>query len=157
MIDGSRLNLSAPRTSSLKNTLLKSGRVKTCVGALSIPRAQAKIVTRIMAARNANGFFRDIRNTEIPIPTIVSSAGFPNAPSFTSVTGSETIKPAFLNPMNVRKIPMPAAAAILISFGIALAIDSRTGVTEIKRKKTPAQKMIPSAVGHRTPLLKTMV
>src|SRR5260370_38880805 len=67
------------------------------------------------------------------------------------------MNPALFNPMNVRKIPMPAAAAILISVGIALAIDSRIGVTEITRKNAPAQKIIPSAVGHDTPLPRMIV
>ena len=91
------------------------------------------------------------------MPRIVSNAGLPSAPIFTNVTGSETMNPAPFNPMNVRKIPIPAAAAILISRGIAFAIDSRIGVTEISRKKTPAQKIIPSAVGQGTPLPRTMV
>ena len=67
------------------------------------------------------------------------------------------MNPAFFRPMKVRKMPMPAAAAILISVGIALAIDSRMGVTEISKKITPAQKIIPSAVGHGTPLPRIIV
>ena len=81
----------------------------------------------------------------------------PKAPSFTKVTGSETMNPAFLKPMKVRKIPIPAAAAIRISAGIALAIDSRIGVAEISRKKTPAQKIIPNAAGQGTPLPRIIV
>ena len=106
---------------------------------------------------NATGLLRAISKTEIATPRIVSRAGLPNAPSLTKVTGSETMKPAFRRPMKVRKIPMPAAAAILISLGIALAIDSRIGVAEISRKKTPAQKMIPSAAGQGTPLPRMIV
>ena len=98
-----------------------------------------------------------MRKIEIATPRIVSSAGFPRVPILTNVTASETMKPALFNPMNVRKIPMPAAAAILISVGIALAIDSRIGVTEITRKKRPAQKIIPSAVGHGTPFPRMIV
>jgi hypothetical protein len=70
-------------------------------------------------------------------------------PSFTKVTGSEMIKPAFFSPMNVRKMPMPAAVPILNSAGMAFAIVSRIGVTEINRKSTPAQKTIPSATCHQ--------
>jgi len=39
----------------------------------------------------------------------------PTAPGTTpNVTGSAAINPAFFSPMNVRKIPMPAAVAIAI-------------------------------------------
>ena len=110
-----------------------------------------------IVSRNAKGLRRDIRTIEIATPRMVSSAGLPSAPIFTRVTGSATMKPAFLKPIKVRNTPMPAAAAIRISRGIALAIDSRTGVIEISRKTTPAQKMIPSAVGQGTPLPRTIV
>ena len=81
----------------------------------------------------------------------------PSVPSFTNVTGSEVISPAFFNPMNVRKMPIPAAVPIRSSAGMAFAIVSRTGVTEIKRNSTPAQKTIPSAVCHQTFCVKMMV
>ena len=60
------------------------------------------------------------------------------------------MSPAFFRPMNVRKMPMPAAVPILSSEGIALAIVSRIGVTEISRNSTPAQKTMPSATCHQT-------
>ena len=60
------------------------------------------------------------------------------------------MKPAFFKPINVIKMPIPVAVAILNSEGIAFAIVSRSGVIEIRRNSTPAQKMIPSAVCHQT-------
>src|SRR5882762_8587842 len=87
MIEGNRASLNAPRMSSLKKTLLKSGRLRKFAGAFTRQRAQAVIVTTVIARRNANGLFRDIRKTEIASPRMVSSAGLPSAPSFTKVTG----------------------------------------------------------------------
>ena len=58
--------------------------------------------------------------------------------------------PAFLRPMKVRKTPIPAAVAVRRCRGMARATAARTGVTETKRKSTPAQKMMPSATGHGT-------
>src|SRR6266536_65765 len=109
--------LKAPSTSSLRKTLLKSGRLNGRAGVPTNPRDHAMMVTMTIAARKAKGFFREIRKTETATPTIVSRAGLPNAPSLTKVTGSETMEPAFRKPMKVRKMPMPAAAAILISLG----------------------------------------
>ncbi len=37
--------------------------------------------------------------------------------------------------------------------GIAIAMRSRSGVTDTSRNSTPAQKMMPSATGHGTPPL----
>ena len=45
---------------------------------------------------------------------------------------------------------MPAPAANLRFFGMALAIATRIGVTEIIKNNTPAQKTIPSAVCQGT-------
>src|ERR1051325_281064 len=143
MIDGNRLNFKAPIASSFRKTLLKSGRVKTFGGAGTDPTAQAISVIKTIVTRKANGFLRDIRKIETATPAIVSSAGLPSDPILTNVTGSDTMKPAFFNPMKVRNTPIPQAAAEPMSLGIAFAIDSRTGVTEISRKKTPAQKTIP--------------
>jgi len=76
MIDGSKLNFNAPKISSLKNTVPKSGRLNIRGGAVTRPKAQATTVTTTIALRKANGFFRDIRKTEIATPRIVSSAEF---------------------------------------------------------------------------------
>src|SRR5258707_14240242 len=59
--------------------------------------------------------------------------------------------------MNVRKTPIPAAVPILSSGGIAFAIVSRIGVTEIIRKSTPAQKTMPNATCHQTFCVRMMV
>ncbi len=52
---------------------------------------------------------------------------------------------------------MPAAVAIRSSPGIALAIVSRIEVMEMTRKRTPAQKIIPSATCHQTFCVKMIV
>src|SRR5256886_4857168 len=135
MIDGNKLSFKAPSTSSLEKALLESGKLRRFGGDTTNARAHANSVTITMVARKAKGLFREIRNTEMPTPRIVSRAGFPISPILTKVTGSETMIPAFFKPMKVRKTPIPAAAAILISVGIALAIDSRIGVTRSEERR----------------------
>src|SRR5258708_17719254 len=100
-IEGTRASFKAPKISSLKKTLLKSGRLKICEGVLTRPRVQAIMVTVAIARIKAKGFFLDIRNDATAIPRIVNSAGFPSAPSLTKVTGSATTKPAFFKPIKV--------------------------------------------------------
>src|ERR1700738_5167840 len=89
MIEGSKLSFKAPSTSSLRKTLLKSGKFKPSFGPLTNPRAQAMIVTATIATRNANGFFRDMRKAEMARPRIVRKAGLPRAPNFTNVHRAE--------------------------------------------------------------------
>src|ERR1043165_733136 len=89
MIEGSRLNFKAPSTSSFRKTLLKSGRLKICGGAVTDPTAHAINVIKTIVTRKAKGFLRDIRKIETATPTIVSSAGLPSEPIFRSVTGSD--------------------------------------------------------------------
>src|ERR1043166_1733426 len=83
MIDGTRLNFSAAKISSLRNTVLKSGRLSMRGGADTKPNAHAIAVTTTIVARKANGFRRDIRKIEIATPRIVRSAGLPSDPILT--------------------------------------------------------------------------
>src|SRR5262245_64704473 len=88
MIEGARLNFSAPKISSLRNTVLKSGRLSRRGGDTTKPKAHAIAVTTTMVVKKANGFRRDIRKIEIATPRIVSSAGLPSDPILTKVMGS---------------------------------------------------------------------
>ncbi len=157
MIAGRSESFSAPRTSSFRKTLPKSGALKNFSGAFTKPASHATIVTRMMPERNASELFFFRSQTVSMSPKTVSRDFKSRVPSFTKVTGSATIRPAFLSPMKVRKIPMPAAVAILSPGGIARAMVSRIGVALMSMKSTPAQKIMPSAACQGTFIPRMMV
>ena len=57
-----------------------------------------------------------------------------------------TTSPQFWRPMKAMKRPMPADTACLRLMGMALKMDSRTGVRERRMKMTPSTKTAARAI-----------
>ena len=73
-------------------------------------------------------------------------------PSLTKVTGSAAMMPAFFRPMNVRKMPIPAAVATRRLGGSRARRSRARASREMRRKSTPAQKTIPERDRPRDPV-----
>ena len=147
-IEGQSAGASAPQRSSRSVTDVKSGRLTHVCGGVTRPAIHATPVTVPMLTRKAMALPRTMRPTAMTSPSTASSTAGVNGPGLTSVTGSPTTMPAPRRPTSVISRPMPQAMAVRSEAGMAAATRSRTGVTEMIRKRTPAQKTIPSAVGH---------
>jgi hypothetical protein len=98
IIAGSSESLSAPRMSSFRKTVWKSGALKKLGGAVTCPRSSATIVTKKIPARDASELPRVDRMTMTTRPRIAMSVVSSSFPSLTKVTGSDVISPAFRKP-----------------------------------------------------------
>lgn len=85
------------------------------------------------------------------VATAMATAGDLTSPSFTSVTGSEAMRPAPLRPMTARKKPMPAEMASFCDFEMLSMIHRRTGVMLTMRNSTPEANTAASAASHGMP------
>ena len=154
---GTSASRSAPQRSSFRNTLWKSGALKSWAGTCDHARGHRHAVTGRIPARNASGLRRAESQSITASPRIMSSVRWSRTPSLTSVTGSAATRPALRRPMKVRNTPIPTAVAERRLGGMAFTMASRTGVTERIRNSTPAQKTMPRATCQGMPRLRIRV